>query len=463
MPIPYVSPKFQAIDANGKPLVGGKLYTYVNATTTPQATYQDAAGSINNANPIILDGRGEAIIFLDEQRSYTFVLRDSQDALIWSQDSISGSSQSSSGITVVTTLPSVDVGPVYLAGSGIYYWNGTIYVSDFAGGFGSGQFTYKNRLINGDFSIWERGTSVGPITSASSNPYTANQWRCYVGGTASVTVARVSAGTDFGQGRLSPYLLRATSNAAATPGTNDVNALVQHVEGYEIANFGMGSLWGGSITLSFWVRSSIAGTYSVAVRNSGTPAARAYIANYTINAANTLEKKTITVPVEQGGIANWATDAALGLSLYFDLGSGTAQEGAINTWLTLAQSRSTGSVRIVGTSGATFDVSEVQLEQGTQATPFEFIPISAQVTRCRRYFNTSGGNISFTQAGNSGAVPQRFSLPWSGTMRAAPTVAITIGVGSVTYISGTSNFGIFGMGGTAQQENQFSFTASSEF
>src|SRR5690606_19065354 len=146
MPTQYISPRFQALDANGDPLIGGRLYTYARGTTTPQATYKDAAGTILNTNPIILDGRGEAVIFVTEGLKYTFVLRDGNDALVWSQDDISGAgSQDADDTQVYPSPPESDVGsPIYITGLGWANWDGSKYVSDAARGFGSGAFALRN-------------------------------------------------------------------------------------------------------------------------------------------------------------------------------------------------------------------------------------------------------------------------------------------------------------------------------
>lgn len=386
MPSSFILPRFSQVDSAGNPLVGGRLYTYVNGTTTPKTTYKDAAGTIANTNPIILDSLGSAVIFLTEGVVYTFVMKDANDALIWSQDSISTQMTSSTGITVVPSLPTSDVGPVYLPGQGTFYWDGSKYVSDYANGFSGSNFSHKNKIINGDFRIWQLGTTVGPITSATVNPYSADRWKVTASGTASMTVTRQTASSDYGQGHTGAFTARITSNAASTAAAADKNRFSQGIEGQNLLNLALGSLWGGSFTVSFWVKASIAGTYSIAFLNGGTPAYRSYVANYTVNTAGAWEFKTITVPIDSSGIANWARTNALGMTVCFDMGSGSNSEGALNTWLSTETTRTAGSVRITGTNGATWEVGKVQLECGTQATPFEDRPITTETDLCYRYF-----------------------------------------------------------------------------
>jgi hypothetical protein len=459
MPQSYISARFSAIDANGRPLVGGRLYTYINGTTTPQVTYQDADGLAANTNPIILDGRGEAVVFLTDGIVYTLVLKDANDALIWSQDGVSGAGETGA-IPVYPTIPLTDVGsPVYVPVVGWLNWNGTEYISDYSVGFGGGGFGFKNRILNGNFQVATLGTSFGPITAASSNPYTLDQWRASIGGTASIGVTRQNAGADYGQNRVGPYSVRITSNAATTPAAADKNRFSQPIEGLNIADLGFGTLWGGSITISFWVKASIVGNYSLAIQNGGAPGFRSYVTTYPVAVAGAWEKKTVTIPVDSSGIANWARDTALGLNLIFDIGSGANSEGASNTWLSTETTRVTGSVRTISTNAATWEVSNVQLEQGTQATPFDNRPFAVEDTSCARYYETTGGSISFTQPGSAGTATQRFPVYFRVPKRAIPSVSVTVALGAVAVVSTGTRLVNFGFSGTAQAENQWSWAA----
>jgi len=433
----YISPRFAAIDAYGNPLVGGRLYTYANTTTTPQTTYQDADGTIANTNPIILDARGEAVIFLQSGLTYTFVLKTATDALIWTQDSIVGEGSGTGEITVVNALPSSDIGVIYLAGQGTFYWDGTGYVSDFQNGFGSGAFGFKNRIINGDFRRSIRGTTIGPVVSGSGIVYLADRWKAVAQGTASLTYTQQVAGTDYAQNRVGPFTMRLTSNAAASPGANDVVRLAQSLTGYQCADFAMGSTWSGNITLSFWVKSSIAGQFSVAFTNGATT--RSYVSTYTVNVAGAWEYKTISLPCDSSGLANWSRTETVGLNVLFDLGSGSASEGVANTWLSGNFSRVTGSVRISGTSGATFEIGRVQLERGDKSTPFETIDDALLQSQCDFFYKVLP---SVTILGDSSVVGQSFCVPVTfARMRATPTAQY----GTVSY-SNAANAIAFSIG-----------------
>jgi len=380
MPTQYISPRFQALDAEGNPLIGGKLYTYARGTTTPKSTYKDAAGTILNTNPIILDGRGEAVIFLTEGLVYTFVLKDGNDALVWSQDDITGAGKTDGGdLPTYPTPPDTDVGsPIYIDGMGWATWNGTEYVSDYTEGFGGGPFALKNKVGNGDFRAWSTGTSIA-VDAAAGETETACGWYAKVAGTATCTVSKEVNSTDFGQGRAGAVFATITGGTAVEPSSSDSNRFYHHIRGYNALQLAMGSLLGGFVTLSFWAKASIAGTYNVALMNGGSPSFRSYVASFEILAANTPEFKTVTIPVDQIGTSSWDQGPGIGASIVFDLGSGGNYEGAVGTWLSTETTRSSGTVRLLAAStGATLAFSKVQLQAGRVRSPFEDRPLELE-------------------------------------------------------------------------------------
>jgi hypothetical protein len=175
----------------------------------------------------------------------------------------------------------------------------------------------------------------------------------------------------------------------ASAGASEVCAYFYALEGQDMqqADFGLSSA--KSLTASFWVRSSLTGTYSVAMRNND--GSRSYIAEYTVSSANTWEKKTVTFPGTTDG--TWATDNTVGASLTWDLGSGSDRQGTAGSWLVSTNDfASSNNVNWCNTSSATWYITGVQLEVGSVATPFEHRSYGDELARCQRYYNKwSGG------------------------------------------------------------------------
>jgi hypothetical protein len=237
------------------------------------------------------------------------------------------------------------------------------------------QFGFKNRIINGDMRIDQRnaGASVTP-----NNTYTLDRWNGAASQTSKFTVQRNS-------GSITPPVgytnyLGVISSSAYTLGTSDFFAVTQSIEGYNIADFGWGTSGAKAVTLSAWVRSSLTGTFGGVFRGSG----RYYPFNYSIPVANTWTQISITVPGDTSG--TWATDNTSGVGIWFSLGAGSTYSGTAGSWSGGNYTSATGSVSVVGTSGATFYLTGVQLEVGSSATPFDTRAYGAELALCQRYF-----------------------------------------------------------------------------
>jgi hypothetical protein len=215
--------------------------------------------------------------------------------------------------------------------------------------------------------------------------------------------------------------------------TGDYFGIAHPIEGLNVADFGWGSAGAATVTLSFWVRSSLTGTFGGAVQNSASN--RSYPFSYTISAANTLEQKTITIAGDTTG--TWLTTNGVGLVVRFGLGYGsTYGGGTAGAWVGSDTQSVTGAVSVVGTSGATFYITGVQLEKGSTATSFDVRAYSAELAMCQRYYfktfaqgtapvqnsgSTAGGLLVSTSA--TSTFGGSLSLPV--TMRAAPATVTT--------------------------------------
>jgi hypothetical protein len=204
--------------------------------------------------------------------------------------------------------------------------------------------------------------------------------------------------------------------------STDYFNIAQNIEGFNVADLGWGTANAQSITISFWVRSSLTGTFGGALNNSG--ASRSYPFTYTISAANTWEQKTITIAGDTSG--TWLTDNGVGVTVAFGLGAGATRSGTAGTWASSWFQSATGAVSVVGTNGATFNITGVQLEAGPVATPFERRPYGTELALCQRYFQR------FTVIASTTARVGTTTL--LGTMRATPTLTATFDAGSgATY------------------------------
>jgi hypothetical protein len=186
------------------------------------------------------------------------------------------------------------------------------------------------------------------------------------------------------------FSMLCTSLSAYSVGTNDNFEMFQLIEGFNTADLGWGTAAAQSVTLSFWVRSSLTGTFGGVIQNSAFD--RSYPFSYTISAADTWEQKSVTIAGDTTGTWIGATNGA-GIVLCIGLGAGSGRSGTAGAWSGSTLYNATGAVSVVGTNGATFYITGVQLEKGTVATPFERRPYGTELALCQRYFQAF---VSFT-------------------------------------------------------------------
>ncbi len=233
-------------------------------------------------------------------------------------------------------------------------------------------------IINGAMVIDQRnaGASVTPATGA----YTLDRWAVEMSQASKFSVQQ-NAGSVTPPTGFKNYL-GATSLSAYTVGASEYFVIGQAIEGYNIADLAFGTADAATVTLSFWVRSSLTGTFGGTVLNSG--ASRNYVFSYTINAANTWEQKTVTITGDTSG--TWLTTNGAGLFVRFSIGAGSSVTGTAGSWSGTTYRSVTGQTSVVGTNGATFYITGVQLEKGSTATSFDYRPYKTELQLCQRYY-----------------------------------------------------------------------------
>ncbi len=235
----------------------------------------------------------------------------------------------------------------------------------------------RNRIINGDMRIDQRNAGAS-VTSSGGGTFSVDRFASFASGGGAYTTQR-STDVPTGQGFVNS--IASTVTTIDSPTGADYYIIQQSIEGFNTADLGWGTASAKSITISFWVKASITGTYTVAIRNGGNN--RSYRAPYSITTANTWEQKIITAPGDTTG--TWLTDNGTGIRLGFTLGAGADFIDTGNTWSALEDFAATGQTQWIATNGATFYITGVQLEPGTVATPFERKSYGQELALCQRY------------------------------------------------------------------------------
>jgi len=277
-----------------------------------------------------------------------------------------------------------------------------------------------NRIINGDMRIDQRNAGAAVTANAS---YPVDRWIVY------------SPAGSFSAQKSTSIIPESHTNSlgftvvsAGSPSGGQGANLGQYIEGFNVSDLGWGSASAKTVTVSFWVRASIAGTYCFAVQNNAVD--RSYVSEYTVSSANIWQQVNVTIAGDTTG--TWLTTNGAGLKLWWDFNSGSDNStGSADTWLAGGKKRTTNQTNLVGTSGATFYITGVQLEKGSTATDFEYVDYSRQLQMCQRYttlignYSSSGGISVANGSCNGGSAVWRARVPMQVPMRANPTVTFT--------------------------------------
>lgn len=271
--------------------------------------------------------------------------------------------------------------------------------------------TNRNRIINGAMVIDQRNT--GSSITPSNGQYNVDRWVTFAAQSSKFTVQQ-NAGSVTPPAGFTNYV-GITSSSAYSSVSTDYFCLMQRIEGYNVSDLGWGTANAKTVTLSFQVYSSLTGTFSGALLNASET--RCYPFTYTVSSANTWTTVSVTITGDTTG--TWVTNNGIGMEISFNLGSGSTKLGSAGSWQSAGYLGVTGSVSVVGTNGATFYITGVQLEVGSSATGFEYRQYGTELALCQRYFEVGYNLIqAYGNAGNGVFAQAQFKA----TKRAVPSV-----------------------------------------
>jgi hypothetical protein len=336
----------------------------------------------------------------------------------------------------------------------------------------------RNRIINGGMVVDQRGSASSPVTATSSDKYSVDRFASYIGSGSGVFTAQQSSVAPAGF--INSMKTTVTTTDSSLASTDNYQLFIQYIEGLNVSDLGWGASGAATITISFWARSSVTGTYPVSVRNSG--ASRSYVTTFTINAVDTWEYKTMTILGDTSG--TWLTTNGVGVNLNVASVAGSDKQApSLNTWFSGNYTSHSSCTNWMATNAATFYITGVQLEKGSTATSFDYRPYGTELALCQRYYEKSydslitpgtGSNFSGSMGFGSRQVrPQGFFSVVKRNNPSMTAYAPNTGesgkcykAGSAVLISfaeaGTSGFTLQGFNDSADSDVRCHWTATSE-
>ena len=316
---------------------------------------------------------------------------------------------------------------------------------------------FKNRIINGAMVIDQRNAGASVTQSNAVDVFAVDRWKLSGQQNAKFT-GQQNAGSVTPPVGFVNYL-GCTSSSAYAVLTGDNFSVNQQIEGYNIGDLQWGTANAKTITLSAWVYSSLTGTFGGALSNSAVN--RSYPFTYSIPVANTWTQISVTIAGDTSG--TWLTTNGIGIRLWFSLGAGATFSGTAGAWAGADYRSATGATSVVGTNGATFYITGVQLEVGSTATSFDYRPYGTELALCQRYYETGITGAGSRSSDNYGVYSGVFKV----TKRANPTVTYVAsgaagGVGGYYLGPNTDGFVGYSTSATAGTAYYFTYTAAIE-
>jgi hypothetical protein len=295
--------------------------------------------------------------------------------------------------------------------------------------------SHRNMIINGAMQVWQRGT--GSTTVSSTPMLLADRMNCRAGDGSTHAVVKSTDVPTTGEASFTDSLKFTVGSTAGTiSSSSGSNYFDYRIEGYDSARVRMGTAYAKTVTVSFWVKASVTGAYGFTL---GQDLATCYATSYTVNVANTWEKKTITVPGTSSG--TWNTGNTVGIRLIWNWGAGSNYTASSVGWAT-ADDRggydAGSAVQLVANANATWFITGIQLELGSTATPFEHRSYGDELARCHRYYTIIPTQFGFPALGDSSSVAMvNFTIPVP--LRHSPAIEQINSVASRIYDNGTGS------------------------
>jgi hypothetical protein len=282
--------------------------------------------------------------------------------------------------------------------------------------------SFKNKIINGAMQIDQR--NAGNTVTPTSGQYTLDRWQALLSQSSKFSIAQ-NAGVIAAPAGFSNYLGVLSSSAYSLTAT-DFFTIGQPIEGFNIADLNWGTANAKTVTLSFWVWSSLTGTFGGVIQNQVTTGGRYYPFTYSIPVGSTWTQISVTIPGDTSG--TWNTTNGTGIYVNFGLGVGSTYSGPAGAWSGTYYLGATGATSVVSSNAARLNITGVQLEVGTQATAFSTAGGSygAELALCQRYYqqvgrSTASSALFSSYGANTNAVSWQFKV----SMRATPTIGGT--------------------------------------
>lgn len=323
------------------------------------------------------------------------------------------------------------INSVTATNGGVVYGNGTNYSTSAAGTAGQilqsagaaspvwvdATGAYYNAILNSEFMVVQRGTSFAAIADGT---YSLDRWKYNKVGAAVHTVSQSTTVPTFAQAGKNTQnsALLAMTTPDTTIAAGDFVTFSQPIEGYRWLHLDQKAL-----VLTFWVSSPITGVHCVALRNSGND--RSCVMEYTVNAANTYELKTVLFPASPTA-GTWNYTTGVGANLTFTLAGGSTFQTTAGSWQTGNFFSTANQVNAVNTGLTNFRLAMVQLTPGTTAQAFESVPFEKAYFACRRYCVVLGGNVAserFALGFNISTVLSDCAFQHVPSMRGSPAIS----------------------------------------